>query len=112
MNTLYHNSRCSKSREALRLMQEAGLIFELRDYINRPPEPAELEALCRHLGLSPFGLVREKDLVQDMTYPDPEDDAGWIQVLCTTPRLLERPIAGINDKWAIARPPERLLDLL
>lgn len=112
---LYHNPRCSKSRAALQLLREAGVEPEVVEYLKAPPTAAELDAICRKLGLQPQQLVRFKDdAARDLglTPTDRRPRSEWLALLATHPVLIERPIAVKGGTARLGRPPEALLELL
>jgi arsenate reductase len=111
---LFHNPRCSKSREALALLQARGLSPTVREYLQAPPSLTELRQLCVQLSLPARELLRsgEEEYAQlDLGRPELSDDA-LLQALAEHPRLLQRPILVRAGRAVIARPPERVLDLL
>lgn len=114
MITLWHNPRCSKSRQALALLQDAGADVTIRRYLEDAPTLAELQALHAALGQPP---------VIDMMRPtEPEfkaaglskskDDAVLLQAMAHHPKLIERPVAIKDDQAIIGRPPENVLQLV
>ncbi len=107
-NYIYHNPRCSKSCEALRLVEANGRHCEVREYLQEPLSEEQLSELCRGLNIRPYELVRMKDLDEGREYPELEDDEGWIQLLSKNPAFMQRPIVCIDGRLIIARPPERV----
>jgi arsenate reductase len=112
--TIYHNPRCSKSREALRLIEERGIAPQVVRYLETPPDAGTLDALLRLLGLEPRELIRRKEpeyeaLGLDATSLSRE---SLIAAMVAHPRLIERPIVVKDGKAILGRPPERVLDLL
>ena len=111
---LWHNPRCSKSRQALALLEERGIRPEVRRYLDAPPTVAELEAALDALGKEPWEIARlgegrAKELgLRDM----PHDRGRWVEVLAANPILIERPIAIEGDRARLGRPPEDVLDLV
>ncbi|MFT6916549.1 MAG: arsenate reductase [Motiliproteus sp.] len=112
--TLYHNPRCSKSRQALQLLQERGQEPDIRLYLDNPPGHEELVRLLSQLGMSPRQLLRRGEQeYKDQGLADSElSDAALIAALVQSPRLLERPIAIRGDRAVLGRPPENVLELL
>ncbi|MDU8910376.1 arsenate reductase (glutaredoxin) [Aestuariicoccus sp. MJ-SS9] len=109
----WHNPRCSKSRQALALLEEAGAEIALRRYLDDPPSEEELRAVLALLGRPAIDIVRTEEpefKAQGLTKDSPEDTL--IAALAATPRLIERPIAFTPDAAALGRPPEAVLDLL
>lgn len=111
---LLHNPRCSKSREALKLLQERGVDVPVVEYLEQPLNKAQLKELCALLGVKPVQLVRTKEaLFEELGLSvDKGSDASWIAVLAEHPRLMERPILVYRGRAAIGRPTENLLKIL
>lgn len=111
---LYHNPRCSKSRQALALLEERGLQPRLVHYLETPPTIAELEALLEKLNLSPRELIRkQEEAYKVLNLKDPGlDDATLIAAMHEHPILIERPIAISNRRAALGRPPENVLTVV
>ena len=113
--TLYHNPRCSKSRQTLALLRESGRDPEVIEYLKTPPSAAELKRILKLLGLAPRDLMRRKEApYKDLKLDDPglSDDA-LIAALADNPILIERPILVVDGKKAaVGRPPEAVLEIL
>lgn len=112
--TIYHNPRCSKSRQTLALLNEHGVDPEVILYLDKPPTIAKLKSLLHQLQLSPRELIRtgEKEY-KELALNDPSLSSSELLVAMTTnPRLIERPIVVHNGKACIGRPPEKVLDIL
>lgn len=112
---IYHNPRCSKSRQALQLIRDLGIEPRIVEYLKTPPDTEEIGHLLALLGKEPRGIMR----TQDDLYKDADlDDPGLvretlIRALAQRPALLERPIVVVDDKAAVvARPPEKIYDIL
>lgn len=114
MLTIYHNPRCSKSREALALLEASGNPVTIIRYLETPPDAATLENLVRQLGLSPRDLLRSKEEeYEELGLCNPAlTDKDIISILANHPRLMERPIVVRDNQAVIARPPERVKELL
>jgi len=112
--TIYHNPRCSKSRETLRLITEQGVEPEVVEYLKTPPDRAQLEAILDMLGLEPRQLMRNKEPeYQELGLDDKSLSRDQlIDAMLAHPKLIERPIVIRNGKAAIGRPPEKVLDIL
>jgi arsenate reductase len=112
--TLYHNPRCSKSRQALALLEEEGIIPTIVKYLETPPTPAALSDLLDMLGLEPRGLMRKGEAeYTELNLANPDlTREQLIQAMVTHPRLIERPIMIKDGQAIIGRPPEKVLDLL
>jgi arsenate reductase len=111
--TLYHNPRCSKSRQALALLEDAGIEPRIIEYLKTPPSAAEVENLIRLLGIEPHALLRTKEEPYARLGLTPKSSAKEIaRAVAKEPILLERPIAVAGKKAVIGRPPERVRELL
>jgi arsenate reductase len=112
--TIYHNPRCSKSRQALALLNERGIEAEVIEYLKNPPTVEELRALEQKLKLSISQMVRTKEAEFSSLGLAGENvsDDTIRQAVAEHPILLERPIITRDDAAVIGRPPENLLDLL
>ena len=113
MITLWHNPRCSKSRQALALLEEAGAEVVLRLYLKEAPDLTEIAALQKALGLKAVDMMRrgEKAFKETGLSKDSKD-ADLRAAMLAHPILIERPIAVKGDKAVIGRPPEDVLTLL
>jgi len=111
---IYHNPRCSKSRQTLQLLQEKNVDIEIIEYLKTPPTAAELGDILNKLNMEPRALMRKNEAEYKTTGMDntglslDELIAGMV----ASPKLIERPIVLANDKAAIGRPPESVLDIL
>lgn len=113
--TLWHNPRCSKSREALALLRQRGVEPVLRLYLDEPPTRGELEALADALALEPLRFLRVKEpLFRELglSAGDTRTRAEWLEILARHPQLLERPILQVGGRARLGRPPETVLELL
>jgi arsenate reductase len=111
---IWHNPRCSKSRQTLALLEEHDGKPVVRRYLDDPPSPAELAAALDALGLEPWDIARmgEARATELGLAEMPRDRAAWIEVLSENPILIERPIVIAGGRAEIGRPPERVLTLL
>jgi arsenate reductase len=112
---IYHNPRCSKSREALQLLRAGGVEPTVVEYLKTPPSAAELDALCRKLDLEPQALVRFKEAeakALNLSAKDPRPRAEWLALLAAHPLLIERPIVVRGARACLGRPPEVVRALL
>lgn len=110
---IYHNPRCSKSRQVLALLEERGIEPEIVEYLKTPPTRAELKALLAKLGLKPEQLVRTGEELYKVKYRGRDlSDAQWLDALAENPILLERPIVVSGGRAVIGRPPEKVLELI
>ena len=111
---IYHNPRCSKSRETLALLEERGLQPQIIKYLETPPSADELAVLVAALGGSVRDIIRVKESeYKELGLDNPTlDDTALLQALSDHPKLIERPIVTHNGKAALGRPPENVLDIL
>ena len=112
--TIYHNPRCSKSRQALELLRGYGIEPVIVEYLKHPPGKKELQVLLERLGMEPRDLMRRKE---DAYRENRLDDPGLsreqlIAALAEHPVLIERPIVVADDRAVVGRPPEKVLDIL
>lgn len=114
MYTIYHNPRCSKSREALALLEDAGVPLTVIRYLETPPDADMVSALLGKLGVTARGLLRSKeDEFAALGLDNPSlDEATLIAAIVAHPRLMERPVVVHGNRAVIARPPERVQELL
>ncbi|WP_456404939.1 arsenate reductase (glutaredoxin) [Thiolapillus sp.] len=111
---IYHNPRCSKSRQTLQLLKEHQVEPEIFEYLKTPPSREELEQVLDMLGLEPRELMRTKEKEYKelgLDNPDLSRDQ-LIDAMLKTPKLIERPIVIKDGKAAIGRPPEKVLEIL
>ena len=114
MVRIYHNNRCSKSRATLALLEQHGGEVEVINYLDSPPNAAELAMLLKQLGMTARELLRSGEAeYQSLGLADSSlDDAALIAAMVAHPKLIERPIVVANGKAAIGRPPEAVLAIL
>ncbi len=112
--TIYHNPRCSKSRQTLELLQEKGIAPTVINYLEAPPDVASLDAVLTLLKLEPRELMRQQEEPYNQLHlANPElSRAELIQAMVNNPILIERPIVLANGKAALGRPPEKALEIL
>ena len=111
--TIYHNPRCSKSREALALLREKGIEPSVVEYLRTPPGATELKAIITQLGIKPEQLVRKAEEIYKSKYANKTlSDTQWIEAMVENPILIERPIVIRGKRAALGRPPEKVLQLL
>ncbi len=114
MPTLYHNPRCSKSREALALLQANGCEPDIVLYLDNPPTAKALKGLLATLGTDARQLLRKnEDAYKELNLADEKlSETALIKAMITNPKLIERPIFINNGKAIVGRPPENVLTLL
>lgn len=104
--TIYHNPRCSKSREALALLEEKNADIEIIKYLDNIPTEKEFEMLLAKLNIKPFELVRKTEKIYKEQYKNLNlNDREWIKVMLENPKLIERPIVVKGNKAIVGRPP-------
>ncbi|WP_196893952.1 arsenate reductase (glutaredoxin) [Aureivirga marina] len=113
MIKLYHNPRCSKSRQGLAILENSGKPFETIKYLETPPTESELKDIISLLHISPINLVRKGEAIWKENYKGKDlTDEQIIKAMVENPKLIERPIV-INDKKAvIGRPPENIESII
>lgn len=112
-NTLYHNPRCSKSREAKALLDDKGVDYQVRLYLNEPLNQDELAQLIRQMNEPLSALIRTKEAeYKESGLSKESDQEAIIEALAQYPKLLERPILATAKGVRIGRPPERILEIL
>ena len=110
---LYHNPRCSKSRQGLKLLQESHQNFEIIEYLKRPISEEEIKDLLDKLKIGPIELVRKNESIWKEKYKGKKmNDQQIIQALLEYPKLIERPIFTNGNKAVIGRPPEKIISIL
>ncbi|WP_417743449.1 arsenate reductase (glutaredoxin) [Salipiger sp.] len=110
---LWHNPRCSKSREALALLEARGVRPEIRRYLEDAPSYDELRAARAALDLPAIEMMRTKEpAFREMGLSKDADDDTLLRAMAAEPRLIERPLAIEGARAILGRPPEKVLDLL
>ncbi len=111
---IWHNPRCSKSRQTLQLLEDKGIEPKQKLYLKEPPDEQELRDVLAMLGLSPRDLMRKKQKeYKELGLADESlSDDDLIRAMLDNPVLIERPIVINDGKAAIGRPPENVLDVL
>ncbi|MCU7993600.1 arsenate reductase (glutaredoxin) [Shewanella glacialipiscicola] len=112
--TIYHNPRCSKSRETLALLEQQGCDISVVEYLKNPPTAKEIGDILSKLGLSARELMRTKETeYQALGLADTSlTEIQLIEAMVSTPKLIERPIVLANQRAVIGRPPENVLAIL
>ena len=111
---IYHNKRCSKSRQVLELLKSSGYPFDVIEYLHQPLTVKSLDQLCVKLACHPRDLVRKKErqfslLDEDLAYADRKT---WLKAIAEHPILLERPIVESDQRAVVGRPIENVIELL
>lgn len=109
MLKIYHNPRCSKSRQTLQLVKEQGADVEIIEYLKEAPSKEDIKAILDKLQLKPMQIIRKGEAIFKENYKGKTfSDVEWIEILAENPKLIERPIVFDNEKAVIGRPPENV----
>jgi arsenate reductase len=110
---IYHNPRCSKSRQGLAILQEAKVDFEIIEYLKNPLTEKEIKTLLSRLNINAIDLVRKNESVWKEKYKGKDlNNQQIITALTENPKLIERPIVIHNNKAVIGRPPEKIISFI
>jgi arsenate reductase len=113
MINIYHNNRCSKSRDSLAILNEQNIEFKVIDYLQNPPTAKQIKTLLKKLKMKPLELLRKSENLYKVNYKDENlSDDEWIELMAKNPILIERPIIVNGYKALIGRPPEKVLEIL
>ena len=115
MVSIYHNPRCSKSRETLALLQEKGIEPEVVLYLETPPDVQTLKTLLQQLGMSSARemMRRKEELYKELNLADVQwSEEQLLQAMVDNPKLIERPIVINEEQARIGRPPEAVLEII
>ena len=112
--TIYHNPRCSKSRQTLALLEEKGIEPEIIEYLGTPPDASQIARILSLLNLNARDIMRKNEAIYKEMGLDNKDltETELIEIMVQNPILIERPIVLANGKAAIGRPPENILNIL
>jgi arsenate reductase len=110
---IYHNPRCTKSRQALELLQSKNINPEIILYLENPPTIADIKEILKLLKASPLDIIRKKEAeFKEQNLSDKSSDEELIKAIARDPKLLERPIVINGDKAAIGRPLENIVNII
>ena len=113
MIKIYHNPRCSKSRQGLEILEKSGKEFEVVKYLEVIPTEKELIDIIKLLNISPINLVRKNEKIWKENYKGKDlSNTEIIKAMIDNPKLIERPIVVKNNKAVVGRPPESILELI
>ena len=111
--TILHNPRCSKSREALKILEQNGINAEIVKYLDTPPSEDELRNILKILGINARDLMRTKeDIYKELNLQEVQDEDALIKAMAEYPKLIERPIIIKDNKAVVGRPPSKVLELI
>src|SRR3954468_24306376 len=110
--TIYHNPRCTKSRETLKLLHDRGIEPTVVEYLTSPPSAAELKRILKLLGKSPREILRGKEAKEAGVDAAKLSDDQLIAAMVKHPAVIERPIVVSGERAALGRPPEAVLEIL
>ena len=112
MLTIYHNPRCSKSRETLQIIEDAGVEVEIVEYLKEVPNAQELKEVLIKLGLRPQQILRRGEPIFKEKFKGADlSDDQWIEAMIENPKLIERPIVVKGNEAVLGRPPESVKTL-
>ena len=110
---IYHNPRCSKSRQTLQIIKDHQQEVEVIEYLNHVPSKEELTELLDKLGLKATQILRKGETIFKENYKGKElENEEWIEAMVQYPKLIERPIVVKGDKAILGRPPENVISLI
>lgn len=109
--TIYHNPRCSKSRQTLALLRERGIEPRIVEYLRDPPDTKTIARLVAQLGVEPRDVIRNKEF-KELGLTDSDDPRTLLALIAAYPQILERPIVVVGDQARLGRPPEQVLEIL
>lgn len=113
MLTIYHNPRCGKSRQTLKIIHDSGQSAKVVEYLKVCPDFDTLKGLCEKLGMSPHELIRKGETIYKEQFKGKAlTDDEWLQAMVEYPILIERPIVVKNNKAVVGRPPENVNSII
>lgn len=113
MIKIYHNPRCSKSRQGVELLENSGKGFQIIKYLENVPSEKELTGIINLLDITPIQLIRKTEKIWKEEFKGKElTDIEIIKAMIENPKLIERPIVTNNKKAVIGRPPENILSII
>jgi len=106
---IWHNPRCSKSRAGVKYLEEKGVDFEIRKYLDNPPSAEEIREVLKKLGITARELMRTKEAIyKELNLNEVNDEEALIEAMAAHPKLIERPVIIHDDKAVIGRPAEAI----
>ncbi len=111
--TIWHNPKCSKSREAMKILEENECEAEVVKYLESNPSETEIKTILKMLGVTPRELMRQKeDIYKELKLKDETDEQKLILAMVEHPKLIERPVIIKGDKAIIGRPTEKIAEFI
>lgn len=110
--TIYHNPRCSKSRQTLAILEEKKADLNVVDYLTTPPSKAELKRILGMLGMKAAEIIRKKEARDAGLDITAMSEAALVDAMVAHPIIIERPIVVAGDKAVMGRPPENVLSII
>lgn len=109
MITIYHNPRCKKSREGLKILENSGKEFQIKEYLKEPLSENEVKELLEKLQIIPIQLVRQNESIWKENYKGKDlSDNELVRIISENPKLIERPVVVKNNTAVIGRPPSNI----
>ena len=113
MIKIYHNNRCSKSRQGVALLENSGKEFEIINYLDNTPSTEELNSIIKKIGIKPIELVRKNEAIWKEKFKGKEmTDEQIVEAMINNPKLIERPIVINGNKAVIGRPIENIENII
>lgn len=112
---IWHNPRCSKSRQTLELLRENHVEVDVVEYLKTPPSADTITAAAEGMGCRVTDLIRSKEALfkeLGLSLADERSGLDWAELLHQHPKLIERPVVCVKGRYAMGRPPEKVLELL
>ncbi|MFT4754422.1 MAG: arsenate reductase [Salibacteraceae bacterium] len=110
---IYHNPRCSKSRQTLQILEDSAVDFQIIEYLKEVPTEAELRRLIEELNIEAIDLIRKGESIYKEHFKGKNlTNEEWISAMVQNPKLIERPIVSNGRIAVIGRPPEKVLELI
>lgn len=111
--TIWHNPRCAKSRETLKLLESEGETLQIVRYLETSPDMDEIRRVLKMLGIGARELMRTKEAIyKELNLKTVDDEEALIKAMAENPRLIERPVVIQDNKAVIGRPPEKVLEII
>lgn len=110
---VWHNPRCGKSRNGIKYLDQKGVTYQIRKYLDNPPTTQEIKDILKKLNMSAKELIRKKESIyKELNLKDINDEDKLIEAMAKYPKLIERPIVINGDKAVVARPESKIDEIL